>query len=146
MVLNTFYCPCPRGLETILAQELTQLGAQYPEIRESGVTCQGDWAIALRINLESRLASRVLWQIAQGTYRNEHDLYHHARKLPWSDWFNCELTLKIDTRAHHSPLRSLDFVTLRIKDAICDHFRESTGQRPSIDTREPDMRIHLFSG
>lgn len=144
MELETFYSPCPRGLEAVLTQELQLLGAQQVEPRESGVTFRGDWSLALRANLESRIASRVLWQVATGNYHSEHDLYDQARKLPWSDWFERELTLKIDTRAHHCPLRSLDFVTLRLKDAICDHFRDKTGQRPSIDTREPDMRIHLF--
>lgn len=142
--LESFYCPCPRGLEDLLAQELLRFGAQQITVRESGVGFRGDWALAMRTNLDSRLASRVLWQVAQGYYHSEHDLYEQALRLPWSDWFTVDLTLKIDTRAHHCPLRSLDFVTLRIKDALCDHFRQHTGQRPSIDTREPDLRIHVF--
>ncbi len=142
--LETFYCPCPRGLENALMDELSLLGATQISARESGAGFQGDWTVAMRVNLESRLASRVLWQVAEGHYHSEQDLYQQARALPWSDWFDVKRTLKIDTRAHHCPLRSLDFVTLRIKDAVCDHFRDKTGERPSIDTREPDLRLHLF--
>ena len=139
-----FFCPCPRGLEGVLSQELASLGARNVEPRDSGVGFTGSYRLAMRVNLESRLASRVLWQVARGAYRSEQELYDQAVRLPWSDWFCVERTLKVDTRAHHSPLRSLDFATLRIKDAICDHFRAQQGQRPSIDTHQPEIRVHLF--
>lgn len=141
---QVFFCPCPRGLEGVLASELTALGADQVHSRDSGVAFCGDFLLAMRINLESRIASRLLWQVATGTYDSEQTLYERAAELPWSEWFTVDDTLKIDTRAHHSPVRSLDFVTLRIKDAICDHFRARTGQRPSIDTQQPGVRVHLF--
>ncbi|NDU90406.1 MAG: class I SAM-dependent RNA methyltransferase [Ferrovum sp.] len=141
---QTFFCPCPRGLEDVLSQELASLGASDITPRDSGVGFTGNYLLAMRVNLESRLASRVLWQVAKGPYHSEQDLYDQAARLPWSDWFCVERTLKVDTRAHHSPLRSLDFATLRIKDAICDHFRAQQGQRPSIDTHQPEIRVYLF--
>jgi putative N6-adenine-specific DNA methylase len=64
--------------------------------------------------------------------------------LPWSDYFDVTRTIRINITAIKSPLKSLDFTTLRIKDAICDKFRQLTGERPSVDTREPDIRIHAF--
>ncbi|MDE1989908.1 MAG: class I SAM-dependent RNA methyltransferase [Betaproteobacteria bacterium] len=139
-----FFASCPRGLETVLGHELAGLGADRVQPADAGVAFQGDFALAMRVNLESRVASRVLWQIGTGTYRTEQDLYDAAHKLPWSRWMHVEQTLRVETRANRCPLKSLDFVTLRIKDALCDHFREKTGQRPSVDTRDPAIRVHAF--
>jgi putative N6-adenine-specific DNA methylase len=97
-----------------------------------------------RTNLQSRIASRVLWQIASQPYRGEEDIYKTTHGLPWTDWFKPSLTIRVNVSAIKCPLRSLDFVTLKIKDALCDKFREATGKRPSVDTAEPDIRIHAF--
>lgn len=139
-----FFASCPRGLETVLGHELTGLGADEVQPADAGVAFRGDFALAMRANLESRVASRILWQVDTGTYRTEQNLYDAAHKLPWSRWMQVEQTLRVETRANHCPLKSLDFVTLRIKDAVCDHFREKTGQRPSVDTRDPAIRVHAF--
>lgn len=139
-----FFAACPRGLETVLTQELADLGAQQVQLTDAGVGFQGDFALAMRVNLESRIASRILWQVGAGTYLTEQNLYDAARSIPWFRWMKADQTLRVDTRAHHCPLKSLDFVTLRVKDAICDQFRDRTGQRPSVDTRAPDVRIHVF--
>ena len=139
-----FFAPCPRGLEAVLAEELTTLGAQSAEASDAGATFQGDFALAMRVNLESRIASRVLWQLATGLYTTEQQIYEAARQLPWSQWIHAEQTLMVDLNAHRCPLRSLDFVTLRIKDAVCDYFMALGNSRPSVDTREPDVRIHAF--
>jgi putative N6-adenine-specific DNA methylase len=86
----------------------------------------------------------VLWRVFHGRYRNEQDLYRAAYDLPWPDWFSARDTIKVKVSAQQCPLRSLEFVTLKIKDAVCDRFRASTGSRPSVDTRKPDMRIDAF--
>ncbi|MDE1941603.1 MAG: class I SAM-dependent RNA methyltransferase [Betaproteobacteria bacterium] len=139
-----FFASCPRGLEPVLGQELSGLGADAVQTADAGVAFQGNFALAMRANLESRVASRVLWQVDTGSYRTEQDIYDAARKLPWSRWMQAQQTLRVETRANRCPLQSLDFVTLRVKDAICDHFRDKTGQRPSVDTRDPDVRVHAF--
>ena len=141
---HQFFAPCPRGLEGVLAEELTTLGALSVQASDAGATFQGDFTLAMRVNLESRIASRVLWQLATGPYTHEQHIYDAARRLPWSEWTNVEQTLMVDLNAHRSPLRSLDFVTLRIKDAVCDYFMERSNRRPSVDTRQPDVRIHAF--
>lgn len=141
---HTFFATCARGLEHALADELITLGALTLKPTDAGVAFQGDMALAMRANLESRIASRVLWQIASGSYASEQDLYLAAHRLPWSQWMQVTQTFKVDTRANRCPLKSLDFVTLRVKDAVCDHFRESCQQRPSVDTRAPQVRIHVF--
>ncbi len=144
MPLHHFFAPCPRGLEGVLADELTALGARSAQASDAGATFQGNFSLAMRVNLESRIASRVLWQLATGPYANEQQIYEAARQLPWSQWMTAEQTLMVDLNAHRCPLRSLDFVTLRIKDAVCDHFMALCNRRPSVDTRQPDVRIHAF--
>jgi putative N6-adenine-specific DNA methylase len=139
-----FFAPCPRGLEQILADELAELGAKNPQPGDAGVAFSGDLAICYRVNLLSRVASRVLCQMVQAPYRSEEDVYRLALQQPWSSWFDVEQTIAVSINARKCPLRSLDFVTLRIKDAVCDQFRKVTGKRPSVDTREPGVRIFAF--
>lgn len=139
-----FFAPCPRGLEAGLADELSALGAADVRQVPGGVAFAGDWALAWAANLESRLATRVLWQVAHGRYRNEEDIYRLAYGATWAKWFDADCTIRVYVTARRSPLRSLEFVTLRIKDAVCDHFRTVIGRRPSVDTAHPDVRVHAF--
>ena len=71
-------------------------------------------------NLHSRIASRVLLKIAHGPYRNENDIYELAYQQQWEQWFTPNQTMRVDITAIKSPLRSLEFATLRVKDAVCD--------------------------
>ncbi len=139
-----FFVPCPRGLEGALGNELAALGAADIKATDGGVHCSGDWALCYRVNLHSRTASRVLWRVATGHYRSEQQIYDAAFALPWDKWFDVKRTIRVNLVAIKSPLKSLEFATLRIKDAVCDKFRKICGERPSVDTREPDMRIHAF--
>ena len=139
-----FFAPCPRGLEAELAKELTELGAGDAVPSSGGVAFMGELQLAWRVNLWSRLAVRVLQQVGHGRYRGEDDLYAAALALPWSAWFGPERTLAVHTVAHESPLRSLNFASLRIKDAVCDRFRADCGERPSVDTRAPDVPLLLY--
>ena len=139
-----FFAPCPRGLESVLADELTALEAGSLVPTHGGVGFSGPFALCYRVNLESRIASRVLWRVWQGPYRHEQDLYEASAALPWRDWFSPDRTIKVKVSAQQCPLKSLDFVTLRIKDAICDHFFRIAKARPSVDTAAPDVRIDAF--
>lgn len=141
---NRFFATCPRGLEAALAEELTALGLQDVEADSAGVAFAGAWLDCQRANLLSRIASRILWRVGHGRYRGEEDIYKMAYALPWSRWFDVDCTIRVNVAAIRSPLRSLEFVTLRIKDAVCDRFREQGDRRPSVDTLAPDMRIHAF--
>ncbi|SPP65354.1 THUMP domain-containing class I SAM-dependent RNA methyltransferase [Nitrospira lenta] len=138
------FAPCPRGLEALLQQELAALGATDLRPTEGGVGFSGTLAIVYRTNLESRIASRILLEVAQVSYRNEQDIYAAASALPWPQWFQASRTIKVKTSAQHCPLKSLDFVTLRIKDAICDTFTKLKGARPSVNSNRPDIRIDAF--
>ncbi len=139
-----FFASCPRGLETFLADELRELGAANVEVGMGGAHFRSPFDFCYRINLESRIASRVFWQVCAGTYRKEDDIFQAARALPWTDWFKASHRIMVETNARNCPLKSLDFVTLRIKDAICDCFRDLNGTRPDVDRRAPDIRISAF--
>lgn len=142
--MNTYFATCPRGLEALLAAELSAVGAQKAEAVPGGVQFSGDWSVCYRANLESRLATRILWKVAQGPYVKEEDIYRLAVAQAWPRFFDLSRTFRVLTTATKSPLRSIDFVTLRVKDAVCDRFRDERGDRPSVDTREPDVRIHVY--
>ena len=142
--MESFFAPCPRGLESVLEHELSAIGATGTRVEPGGVAFVGDLVLAMRANLESRVASRILWRIGEGDYATADDIYAGTRALPWSDWFAPERTIRVDVAAIRSPLRSLEFVTLRIKDAVCDTLRDLHGRRPSVDTARPDVRIHAF--
>ena len=138
-----FFAPCPRGLEQTLAAELATLGANGVASAEGGVGFAGDLALAYRANLESRIASRILWRVGSGPYRDERELYELVHAIDWSRHFDPKRTLRVDIAATRSPLTRLEFATLRTKDAVCDRLRADRGVRPSIDKRAPDVRVHV---
>ena len=142
--MERFFASAPRGLESLLAAELAGLGAKNTVRVPGGVAFAGDWRACYAANLWSRLASRVLWRVAEFDYKDEGDLYEAARKLDWPRLFDVDCKLRVNVSAQKSPLTSLDFATLRIKDAVCDRFRDSLGSRPSIDRANPDVRVHAF--
>jgi putative N6-adenine-specific DNA methylase len=107
-----------------------------------GVLVQASWRDAMLLNLHSRLAQRVLVQLHYGAYRNERDLYEAASSVAWEIWFTTKQSFKVEVTAQHSPLTSLNFAALKIKDAIADRFRDKTGVRPDVNTQWPDIRIY----
>jgi len=144
--VNTLFLPCAGGVEALLAEEVLRITGKTAETGRGGVWVRGDERTAMQLNLESRLATRVLWPLIDGPYRDEHELYAMARKVPWERWITPEQTLRVDVAAMRSPLQSLNFAALRIKDAVCDALRETRGARPSVDTQRPDLPIALFAG
>ncbi len=144
--MTALFLPCAGGAEALLADEVLRITGQTAQGTRGGVWLEGDALAAMQLNLESRLAQRVLWPLIDGPYHDEHDLYALARRVPWGDWITPEQTLRVDVNAQRSPLVSLNFAALRIKDAVCDTLREASGARPSVDTRQPDLPITLFVG
>src|ERR1700754_993761 len=156
--LFDWFVPCPRGLEAPLAAELSEIGerhvanaplsgggslivgAQVP----GGVHFRGGWVAGMAANLHSRIASRVLLKVAQGPYRSEQDIYELTHRQRWEQWFTPSQTMRVDLTAIKSPVKSLEFTTLRVKDAVCDRLRDVAGARPSIDTAQPDVRVFAF--
>ncbi|WP_316151458.1 class I SAM-dependent RNA methyltransferase [Cupriavidus sp. BIC8F] len=149
---QAFFAPCPRGLESALAEELREIAAMPGmaalapfTVRQEvpgGVNFSGEMAAAYAVNLHSRIASRVLMRVAARGYRHEDDIYTLARGVRWEQWFSPDESLRVDITSHKSPLRSLNFTALRVKDGVCDALRERLGARPSVDTASPDVRIY----
>jgi len=128
----------------VLADELRALGAQQCTPVPGGVAFQGDWETCYAANFHSRIASRILWQLSEFTYGDAHDVYAAAYQMQWTQWFAVHCSIRVNVTAIKSPLKSLEFVTLRIKDAVCDQFRDAVGQRPDVSRQLPDVRIHCF--
>src|SRR5574337_39584 len=140
------FLPCAAGVEGFLADEvhgLTGLAGQDLLVGRAGVLLRASWREALLLNLHSRLAQRVLVQLAERPYRSEDDIYAAAADVAWEVWFTPRLSFKVEVTAQHSPLKSLNFAALRVKDAVADRFRAKAGVRPNVETQWPDVRIHL---
>ncbi|MEY2861466.1 MAG: hypothetical protein RL392_1924 [Pseudomonadota bacterium] len=140
------FLPCAAGVEDYLAHEvhdLTGLKGEDLLTRRGGVMARASWRDAMRLNLHSRLSQRVLVQLSYTDYRNEQDLYRAASEVAWEIWFTPKQSIKVEVTAQHSPLTSLNFAALKIKDAVCDRFRDKAhGVRPNVDTQWPDVRIY----
>ena len=138
------FLPCAAGVENLLATEIKQVTGIDGKAWRAGVQLQGSWREALQLNLHSRLAQRVLIELQHGNYRSEQDLYNAAASVAWEIWFTPAQTFKVEITAQHSPLQSLNFAALKIKDAIADRFRHKFNDvRPSVDTRWPDVRVYV---
>jgi len=144
------FLPCAAGVEGFLADEvhrLTGLAGDDLLTGRGGVILRASWRDALRLNLHSRLAQRVLVQVSHTPYRSENDLYAAAHDVAWEIWFGTRQTFKVEVTAQHSPLKSLNFAALKVKDAVADRFRDKAGVRPDVDTQRPQVRLyaHLTS-
>jgi putative N6-adenine-specific DNA methylase len=144
MTSHWFFATCPRGLEAELGRELEACGGRTARPVGGGVHFAGDLAACYSANLHSRIASRILWRVDGSPYATEQDIYEAALRVAWPERFGLGRTIRVDVAAIRSPVKSLEFVTLRVKDAVCDRFRDDAGARPDVDTRAPDVRIHAF--
>lgn len=146
MTVYRVFMSCPAGVEPYLRTEVASIvGASDRPLEETrtGVALRANWAEVMRLNLHSRLAQRVLIEVASGFYRSEQDLYQACSDIGWEAWMSNRHTFKIEMTAQHSPLTSLNFAALKVKDAVADRFRARTGSRPDVDTRFPQVRIHV---
>jgi putative N6-adenine-specific DNA methylase len=158
------FLPCAAGAEALLQAEVrTALAVALPDgaladagAVKGGVEVQVRYGTtnpqaallraAMALNLHARLAQRVVLLLGRAPYALEDDLYDLAKSQRWEDWFTVQQTFRVDVSAQRSPLKSLNFAALRIKDGVADRFRAKTGARPSVDTQRPDVRIQLHLG
>src|SRR3989475_11671767 len=113
--MEKFFATCPRGLEQLLAQELQQLEGENIHAVGGGVEFSGHFPLCYQANLESRIASRVLWRGGAGHHPDEGDILRTAYPLPWNHWVEPALTITVDVTANRRPLTRLNFVTPQIK-------------------------------
>ncbi len=143
-MMNQYFATCPRGLEVLLANEIKAADAKDIKSTDGGVGFAGDLGTCYSANLHSRIATRILMQVGRGNYATEDDLYQAAYKLNWPNWFDVKHDFMVKVTGVKCPLKSLEFATLRIKDAVCDKFRQVVDSRPYIDTKTPAVRIHAY--
>ena len=143
-MINQYFATCPRGLEALLQEELQAVGAKDIKPTDGGVGFAGDLSVCYAANLYSRIATRILMQAGRGSYATEDDLYEAAYQLNWPNWFDVKHDFMVKVTGVKCPLKSLEFATLRIKDAVCDKFRQVVDARPYIDTKTPAVRIHAY--
>ena len=133
-----------RGTETVLAEELAELGLQSIEERRGAVAFEGTIGDGYRAVMWSRVASRVLLPIAGALPAATADaLYDSVRALRWTDHLDEGRTLAVDLVRSGPTADNPRFLTMRVKDAIVDRIRDARGARPSVDTKHPDVRVHV---
>ncbi len=132
------------GLEEILADELHKIGAKNIDRQKRAVSFTGDKALMYRANLSLRCALRILKPIKENIHVKTNDaLYQAIQKIDWSRYIDNKSTLAVDSFVFSKYFNHSKFVSLKVKDAIVDQFRQKTGKRPSVDTANPTLRIHI---
>lgn len=138
-----FFASCAKGLEYLLADELLALGAAKATAAVAGVNVEGEHTDALRAVLWSRLASRVLWPLAEFDCADEHALYAGAAAVDWTQHLTPEMTLAVDAHVSGTAVTHARYAAQRTKDAVVDVLRSASGARPSVDVESPDLRLSL---
>ena len=138
-----FFVSCAKGLEYLLVDELLALGCAQATAAVAGVNVAGTLRDAQRAVLFSRLASRVLWPLADYDCADEHALYAGARTLDWQAHLDAGTTLAVDAHVSGSAITHARYAAQRLKDAVVDALREATGARPDVDVESPDLRLSL---
>ena len=138
-----FFASCAKGLEYLLADELLALGCARATATMAGVNVEGALVDAERAVLWSRLASRILWPLAEFPCEDEHELYRNVAVLPWREHLDDTMTMAVDAHVSGDAITHERYAALRVKDAVVDTLRETTGARPSVDVDAPDLRLNL---
>lgn len=139
----SFYAPCARGIEPLLAEELRRLRLKGVRPQRGGVLFAGSIQDSYRALLWSRLASRVLLSLGELDATTAESLYDSARSIAWEDHVAASGTIAVDASGTNPALRNTQFTAVRLKDAVVDRLRERAGERPSVDTASPDVRINV---
>lgn len=138
MIAKTF-----QGLEEVLAQELTELGADEVQIGRRMVSFRGDKELMYRANFCLRTAVRILKPIKHFTANDAEGVYEAVRTIDWDKYLSIDTTFAVDSVVFSTEFRHSKFVAYKVKDAIVDHFREHCGQRPNIRITNPDIKLNI---
>ena len=138
-----FFASCGKGLEYLLVDELLALGCKRATAAIAGVNVEGELVDAQKAVLWSRLASRVLWPIAEFDCPDEHALYAGVAALPWPEHLADGDTIAVDAHVSGDGLTHARYAAQRVKDAVVDVMRDATGARPDVDVEHPDLRVNL---
>lgn len=131
------------GLEPVLAQELTQLGANNVQIGRRMVSFTGNKEMMYRANFQLHTAIRIIKPIKHFKAKSADDVYEEVKKIDWSQYLDSKKSFAVDSVVFSDEFRHSKFVSYKVKDAIVDQFRENTGQRPNISVANPDIRLNM---
>jgi putative N6-adenine-specific DNA methylase len=132
------------GLETVLADEITALGAESVVVERRAVSFTGDQELMYKANFHLRTALKILKPLAEFEVTKRDELYNHAKKIPWSNFLALGKTFAIDSTVQSEIFVNSMYASLKVKDAIADHFRDLSGRRPSVNPEDPDVRINVY--
>lgn len=132
-----------QGLEPLLAQELTELGASDIQIGRRMVSFTGDKELLYRANFCLRTAIRVLKPIKHFRAKSADDVYEAVKAIDWSEYLTPQTTFAVDSVVFSPEFHHSKFVAYKVKDAIADQFRERTGTRPNVSVTNPDLQLHI---
>ncbi len=141
MTVHQYLATCPTGVGVLLVEELRGLGAEELVERPVGVSFRGDLAVAYRVCLWSRLANRVLLILGGTEVDDAEGLYQYVNSIKWASHLTEKSTFMVDFSGRASWMRNAQFGAQKIKDAVVDQFRTAGMARPSVDLKEPDLRI-----
>jgi putative N6-adenine-specific DNA methylase len=139
-----YFATCPRGLEALLAEDIAAAGGVEIATTPGGAGFVGNMEACYRLNLHSRIATRVLRRLVSAEFRSESDIYRLTHDIAWPRLFDVSRSIRVYVTAVKAPFKSIEYITLKVKDAVCDRFRADVGKRPDVNTAAPDVRIHLF--
>ena len=137
-----FFATCPKGLESLIVSELGALGAQHVKETVAGASFSGDFALAMRVCLWSRFATRVLWELSQFACRDDMDLYMGVYGVRWDDYFAPHKTIAVEFSGSSDAINNTQYGAQKVKDAVCDYFVNRKMSRPNVDRRDPQVLIY----
>lgn len=138
-----FFITCPKGIETLLLQELKSHNFGALKETVGGVFASGDFALVYPFCLQSRLANRVIWLLHNEPCSSKEQLFHALKDLPWSACFSANKTFAVDAKGQNKFIKNSQYAALLLKDAVCDHFQQEQGTRPDVDVKNADVRLMI---
>ncbi|HKJ09442.1 MAG TPA: bifunctional 23S rRNA (guanine(2069)-N(7))-methyltransferase RlmK/23S rRNA (guanine(2445)-N(2))-methyltransferase RlmL, partial [Gammaproteobacteria bacterium] len=141
---HALFATAPKGLTSLLLDELRELGAAAAKETPAGVSFEGPLELAYRACLWSRFANRILLPLARFAAPTPESLYDGVRSIAWAQHMASDATLAVDANSAASAIGHSRYAALKVKDAVVDQFRSATGERPSVDVEQPDLRINLY--
>ena len=138
-----FFATAAKGVEEVLADEVSRLGVSEVTLEKGGVRFKGDMASCYRANLWLRTAQRILMPIAGFSCESPQHLYEGVRNVPWQQYLTPDMTLAVSCNLRDSKITHSGFAALKAKDAIVDSIRDSFGRRPDVDSRAPDLQVNV---
>ena len=138
----SFFATCPKGLESLLLNELIELGAKDAKETVAGVSFKGDFTTGMKACLWSRFASRILLELSEFFCETDTELYIGANGVAWEKYFDKSNTISVSFSGTNSSIRNTQYGALKVKDAICDRMQKTLGGRPDVDKDNPDVVIN----